>query len=141
MKTPQKESTKYNRYSVAFKMQVVEEVENGLITAESARKLYNIPGKATIGEWVEKYGINQRINKAVYVMTREEELEVLRLRKENRRLQKALDDSHLKNLALESLVEIAGETYGTDLKKSFGSQLLKELKRKLIASDSDRDSE
>lgn len=141
MKIPKKERTNYNRYSVAFKMQVVEEVENGLITAESARKLYNIPGKATIAEWVEKYGINQRINKAVYVMTREEEIELIRLRKENQRLQKALDDSHLRNLALESLIEVAGETYGADLKKNFGSQLLEELKRKLMISGSDRDSE
>lgn len=141
MKSDKKEKTNYNRYSVAFKMQVVEEVENGLITAEGARKLYNIPGKATIAEWVEKYGINQRINKAVYIMTHEEEIELLRLRKENKRLQKALDDSHLKNIALESLIEVASETYGEDLKKNFGSQLLEELKRKLMTPASGRDSE
>lgn len=74
-------------------------------------------------------------------MTREEEIELIRLRKENQRLQKALDDSHLRNLALESLIEVAGETYGADLKKNFGSQLLEELKRKLMISGSDRDSE
>lgn len=130
----------YNRYSVAFKMQVVEEVENGLISAEQARKLYRIPGKATIAEWIEKYGINQKINKAVYVMTHEEELEVMRLKKENKRLQKSLDDSHLRNLTLETLIEVADETFGTDLKKNFGSQLLEELRKKLIPSDSDRDS-
>lgn len=131
----------HNRYSVAFKMQVVEEVENGLITVEGARKLYNIPGKGTIAEWVEKYGINQRINKAVYVMTKTEELELIRLKKEVKRLQTALDDSQLRNLALETLVELAEEKYGLDLKKNYGAKLLEELKRKLKVQDSDPNSE
>ena len=131
----------YNRYSVAFKMQVVEEVENGLISAEQARQLYRIPGKATIAEWVEQYGMNQRINKAVYVMTRDEQRKVMQLEKENRRLVKALDDSHLRNLALDSLIEVAREKYGLDLKKNFGSTVLEELRKKLIPSGSNQDSE
>lgn len=139
MKTPKTERTSYHRYSVAFKMQVVEEVENGLISVESARKLYKIPGKTTIAEWVEKYGINQRINKVVYVMTHEEEIELIRLRKENKRLQKSLDDSHLRNLTLESLIEIIDKKYGTDTKKNFGSQLLLELRKKLDPSNSGQD--
>lgn len=123
----------YKRYSVAFKMKVSEEVENGLITLESAGKLYGVP-LSTVAEWVKKYGINARINKVVYVMTNEEERELLRLRKENSRLLKALDDSHLKNLALESLIEIAEETYDVDLKKNIGSQLAAELRKKLKQS-------
>lgn len=127
--------TSYNRYSVAFKMKVVEEVENGIISAEAARKLYKIPGKASIAEWIEKYGINQRINKAVYIMTNEEQIELLKLRKENKTLQRSLEDSQLKNLAVESLIEIANEKYNLDLKKNFGTQLLEELKKKLMPSD------
>ena len=42
----------YNRYSVAFKMKIVEEADNGLISMNAARKLYNIHGKNTITEWV-----------------------------------------------------------------------------------------
>jgi len=125
----------YNRYSVAFKMKVVEEVENGILSAEAARKLYKIPGQTSISEWVEKYGINQRINKAVYVMTNEEQNELIRLRKENKRLQRALDDSHLQVLAWESLVEIVEEDLQVDLKKKLGSQLAEKLKEKLTQSD------
>lgn len=121
----------HNRYSVAFKMQVVEEVENGLISAEGARRLYNIAGKETVALWVEKYGINNRINKAVYVMTKDEELELIRLRKENKRLQQALDDSHIRVLAWESLVEVAEEDLHLNLKKKFGSELAKRLTEKL----------
>ncbi len=49
-------------------MQVVEEVENGLISAEGARKLYGIPERF-YPILDREHGINNRINKAVYVMT------------------------------------------------------------------------
>jgi hypothetical protein len=116
-------------------MQVVAEVENGLISANGARKLYNIPGNDTIASWVEKYGINSKINKVVYVMTQDEELELVRLRKETKRLQRALDDSHLQVLAWESFVEIVEEDLQVDLKKKFGSQLAEKLREKLTQSD------
>jgi len=128
-------------YSVAFKMKVVEEVENGLISACAARTLYRIPGKATIAEWVKRYGVNERISRQVYVMTRDEEIELFRLRKEVKRLEKALDDSQVKAIALESLVELAEERYGMDLKKNFGSKVLEELRKRHMPDRTDRDSE
>jgi hypothetical protein len=121
-------------------MKVVEEVENGLITACAARTLYRIPGKATIAEWIKKYGINESISRKVYIMTREEEMELLRLRKEIKRLERALDDSQVKSLALESLVELAEERYGMDLKKNFGSKVLEELRKRHMPLTSDTDS-
>ncbi|MCK9611264.1 MAG: transposase [Candidatus Cloacimonas sp.] len=135
MRTKNEDKRKHTNYSVAFKMQVVEEVENGLISAEGARKLYGISGKDSIPSWMEKYGINNRINKAVYVMTQKEELEIVVLRKENKRLKKALDDSHVQELVWESLVEIAEEELQVNLKKKFGLQLAKKLKEKLTQSD------
>ena len=39
-------------------------------------------------------------------MTNEEQLELIKLKKENLRLQKALDDSQLHKLAMEILIEI-----------------------------------
>jgi len=133
MKQEVKEKRFQNRYSVAFKMSVVNEIENGLISIAAASRLYGVP-QPSVSEWVKRYGINAQIDKVVYVMTNEEERELLRLRKENSRLTKALDESHLKNLALESLLEIAEETYNLDLKKNIGSQLADELKKKLKRS-------
>ena len=92
MKENNLEKKNINRYSVAFKMKVVEEVENGLITTVDARKLYGIRGKGTITDWVQRYGMNKRLERTVYVMTHDEEIELIRLRKENKRLQQALDD-------------------------------------------------
>lgn len=57
MKESQNEPKVSRNYSVAFKMKVVEEVENGLITVCASQKLYRIGGNATIAEWVKKHGI------------------------------------------------------------------------------------
>lgn len=135
MKERNAEQKNINRYSVAFKMKVVEEVENGLITTVDARKLYGIRGKGTISDWVQRYGMNKRLERTVYVMTHDEEIELIRLRKENKRLQQALDDSQLKSIALESMIEVAEETYHVDIKKNLSSRVLKELKKKLMPSD------
>lgn len=141
MKEPKVQQKTTNSYSVAFKMKVVEEVENGLISANEARKLYNIGGKDTISQWVERYGMNKKLERTVYVMTHNEETEIIQLRKENRRLKQALDDSQIKAIALESLIEVAEETYHVDIKKNFGSQVLEELKKKLMPSACESDSE
>lgn len=141
MKEQDREPKPSRNYSVAFKMKVVEEVENGLISVCGAQKLYRIAGNGTIGEWIKKYGINEKINRTVYIMTHEEEIELMLLRKENKRLQKALDDKEIKVIALETLIELAEETYGKDLKKNFGSQVLEELRKQLLPSASTPDSE
>ncbi len=128
-----------NRYSVAFKMKVAEEIESGMLSIVEACKLYGIPGQASVWEWVKRYGMNERINKAVYIMTQDEERELIRLRKENRRLQQALDDSQIKNMALESILELAEEKYGISIKKNFGAQVLEELRKKLLPSGSEKE--
>lgn len=122
------------RYSVAFRMKVVEEIENGLISQYAATRLYGVPS-ATLADWMKRYGFNSKIDKVVYVMTAQEEREILLLRKENKRLKEALDRALLHNLSLESLIEIAEEVYDPDLKKNIGSMLAEKLGKKPKLSD------
>lgn len=41
---------------------------------------------------------------------------------ENRKLIQQLNQAQLKILALETMIEVAGEEYGEDLRKKFGSK-------------------
>ena len=43
-------------YSLAFKLQVVDEVEKGYFTAAECRRRYGIQGKSTILKWLRKHG-------------------------------------------------------------------------------------
>lgn len=136
-----KEKEPQNRYSVAFKMQVVKEVESGILSAEEARKLYGIGGKQTIHEWQYQYGVNKRIGKVVHVMTEKEEQELLILRRENRMLKRALEESQVKTLALETVIEVAEEEFKIDIKKKYGVKVLEDVKKRLASSDTPEESD
>ena len=43
-------------YSLPFKMQVVDEVEKGLLTYKHAQKKYGIQGRTTVLTWLRKHG-------------------------------------------------------------------------------------
>jgi transposase-like protein len=44
-------------YSLAFKLQVVSEVEKGLLTYKEAQRKYCIQGRSTVLVWLRKHGI------------------------------------------------------------------------------------
>lgn len=43
-------------YSLAFKLQVVDEVEKGYLTWKQSQKKYGIQGKSTVLVWLRKHG-------------------------------------------------------------------------------------
>ena len=110
------------RYSTAFKLHVIEEIESGSLTETGARRKYGIAGAWTVRSWLKKYGREHLIAKVVRVEhpTERDRLKVLEAR--NRELESALAQSQVMILALESLVEVAEEHYQTDFKKNFGQK-------------------
>ncbi len=104
------------RYSIAFKQKVISEIEEGRYIQNESSKIYGIsPG--TIHYWLKRYGKYKLLNKIVRIEMKGEKDRIKQLEKEKRALESALAQSHLKTLYLESLVEIADEKYGVDLKK------------------------
>ena len=87
------------RYSHAFKMQAVREVEAGETCAEAVQRKYNIKGKGTVIRWVRHWGSGQ-YGKIIRVEKGDEISEGARLRSQLRRAKEALADTHME-LALE----------------------------------------
>ena len=113
------------RYSLAFQQKVVREIESGELSIEDARRLYDIRGNATIQQWIRKLGKNHLLSKVVRIEMKDEKDRVKELEKRIRQLESALADEHIKNAVLESLVDIARDKYGIDLKKKSGQGPLK----------------
>jgi transposase-like protein len=101
------------RYSDAFKLQVVSELESGKFKCIfEARKRYDIRGCGTIDSWMRKYGKNHLLNKVVIVKTTEERDQLKAMKQENHKLKAALGDAYL-DLRLErAYVAIACEQAG-----------------------------
>ena len=110
------------RYSIAFQQKVVGEIESGELSIGDARRLYDITGNETIQKWISKFGKNHLLNKVVRIEMKDEKDRIKELEKKIRQLESALSNEHIKNIVLESLVDIAREKYGIDLKKKNGQK-------------------
>lgn len=116
------------RYSEAFKMQIVRELERGLINIEQIRRKYGIGGCYTIRRWVCQYG-NGSIGRVIRVEKPEEINERQELKRRVRALEQALADANI-DLALErAYTELACERAGVDVqefkKKAIGKLRIK----------------
>jgi transposase-like protein len=87
------------RYSEAFKMEVVRELESQEQSFSAMQRRYGIKGCDTIQTWVAKYGNGTR-GKVIRVEKPEEINEKKQLKERVRRLETALADANV-DLALE----------------------------------------
>lgn len=109
------ETKQYVRYSEAFKMQVVEQIEAGKFrSATQATRSYGIKGSRTVPRWVRRYGSEKAQPKQIKIMSMNEIDETKQLQKRVRELERALADAHMLRLLNESYLEIACERMGTD---------------------------
>jgi transposase len=117
------------RYSEAFKMEVVRELESQGQAFDAVRRKYGIGGADTVQQWVRKYGNGTR-GKIIRVQKPEEIDELKRLKSRVRQLEVALADSNV-DLALErAYLRLACQRAGiTDVagfkKKAAGRQPMK----------------
>ena len=113
------------RYSEAFKMQVVRELErDGLCYTEVQRK-YGIRSHATVLMWVRRYGNGSR-GKVIRVQSPEEIDELKRLKDRVRLLEAALADANVDLVLEREFMRLACKRAGIsdidEFKKKCGGQ-------------------
>ena len=103
------------RYSEAFKLQVLRDLEEGRFeTRAAAACAYGIRGKGTIAYWIQRYGKQRLAGKVIRVEKPKEVSEKRELRKRVRDLEKALADAHLKQRFDEAYLRIACRAAGIE---------------------------
>jgi transposase-like protein len=103
------------RYSEAFKLQVVRDLEQGRFeNAGAAGRAYGVNGAETVANWIRRYGKEHLLRKAIRVMKADEQAEVKALRKRVRELERALSDAHIDLKLEEAYVELACEAAGIE---------------------------
>ena len=109
-------------YTLAFKLQVIEEVESGQLSQDAAQRKYGIQGNATILTWLRKHGRlewspkNKEMGKKSSPNRKIAELE--------KRIKRLEAEKQILNTA----IDIADETLNTDIRKKYLSLLLSESK-------------
>ena len=117
------------RYSEAFKLQVIQEIEGGKFRGpNAAARAYGIKGGRTIYNWLRKYGREDSMPRKVTITTMSEQDETKELKKRVRELEKALADAYMKELLGQSFLKIACERLGTPVE---------EFKKKVVTRPSE----
>lgn len=99
------------RYSKAFQLQIVGELERDYLTVAEVKRKYGIRGAGTVEQWIRLYGNGTR-GKIIRVETPEEINELKQLKERVKRLESLLADANL-DLALErAYTQIACERAG-----------------------------
>ena len=119
------------RYSEAFKLQVIGEIDRGVFgSLDEARERYGIGGGSTIHTWLKKYRRADILPKKVRIEMPDEQGQIKKLKKRVRELERALAVSNVKVVINQAHFEVLCEQMGIDdiegLKKKIAEQLSRE---------------
>jgi transposase-like protein len=131
MKKSNYEQKVVKRYSSAFKLKVVNEIESGKLSMNRAKEIYDISGAHTIERWIKSLGKNHLLSKIVRIEMKDEKDQVKELKERVRKLEKLLANKELDNLMNEAFLELLAEDNSIDLEE-FKKKVDKErLKKRL----------
>ena len=119
-------------YTLAFKLDVVEQVERGELTYKEAQHRYGIQGRSTVLIWLRKYGHFDWYNLSSSDIKRTDMNKKLSLPQTPEQRIKALEvelkDANLKAQLFEAMLDIIKTEYGVKLPKKPLSAPLKKGK-------------
>lgn len=99
-------------YSLAFKLQVVDEVEKGLLNQDQAQRKYGIQGNATILVWLRKHGtLDWNSNTSMSKKSTPN--------KQIKELEKRIARLEAEKLILNTAIDVADKLYKTNIRKKF----------------------
>jgi transposase len=99
-------------YSLAFKLQVIDEVEKGLLTCKQSQKKYGIQGKSTVLVWLRKHGTLDWKSKAPMKKKAPPKTYISELEKKIKRLEAEKE-------ILNRAIDIADDMLNTEIRKKY----------------------
>ena len=124
------ESTRYLKrtqkdYSMSFKLQIVQEIEKGIISISQVKKQYGIQSRSTIVQWLRKFGNFDWENQTPSNMPKSAEQKIMELEAQVKLLekQKALLEREAyvadkKSIIFDMMIDIAEKEYQIDIRKN-----------------------
>jgi transposase len=123
MNTGIKDFTKRTQkdYSLAFKLQIIDEVEKGHLTYKQAQTKYGIQGRSTVLVWLRKHGNLDWSNKIIMKKKSPPKTYISQLEAKIKRLEEEKE-------ILNTAIDIADEMFDTNIRKKFLPQVSNTIK-------------
>lgn len=117
-------------YSLSFKLQLVGEIEQGLLTKSQAKTKYGIQGDSTVSKWLKKYGNFDWEHRPLYPMSKTPEQKILELEakiklleKQKARAEHLAERADKKVIIFDMLVNLAEKEYDIEIRKNYTPEL------------------
>jgi transposase-like protein len=117
-------------YSLSFKLQLVEEIEQGHLTKSQAKTKYGIQGDSTVTKWLKKYGNFDWEHKMDNPMSKTPEQQILELEakiklleKQKARAEHLAERADKKVIIFDMLVDMAEKEYDIQIRKNYKPEL------------------
>ena len=112
-----------SKYSHSFRVQVARDYETGDLSYSQIAEKYGLPSRELPKWWVRCYRKKSEIEViSLPPMTEEEEQEQKVLKKRISDLEKRLADAELRALAYDTLIDVAEEQLGLEIRKKPGTK-------------------
>src|SRR5688572_26031401 len=112
-------------YTMAFKLQIVQEIEQGRTSISQVKKDYAIQSRSTIVQWLRKFGNFDWDNQTPFTMSKSPEQKIMELEAKVKLLekQKAFLEQQAyvadkKAIIFDMMIDIAEKEYQIDIRKN-----------------------
>ena len=112
-------------YSQSFKLQVVQEIEQGKLSTTGAVRKYGIQARSTVVSWLRKYGKFDWLHQTPSHMSKTPEQKLLELEQKVRLLEKQkahlthqLSQSDKKSILFDMMIDLAEKEYNIPIRKN-----------------------
>lgn len=116
-----RESINYKSYEISFRRWLISEIDSERMSMTEARdrfKLSPIEYKKIIRRWQERY--SDELHVSLQTMSSKERSDNTKLDQRIKELEKKLELAQLKNVALDTMIDIAEKDYKLSIRKKSG---------------------
>lgn len=116
----QEEALDYGRYESSFRRWLVSEIESGRMSIDEARIRFKLPShfRTLYKQWQERY--SDVLHLSLQAMSSKDRGKNAKLEQRIKELEKQLELAQMKNVALNTLIDIAEKDYKLDIRKKSG---------------------
>jgi hypothetical protein len=116
----QQKKINYSNYETSFRRWLVSEIDSGRMSWQEAREKFKLSHRfdKIYKRWQIKY--SDEIHLSLQLMSAKERTDHKALEKRIKELEKQLEQAQMKNIALETMIDIAETDYKLEIRKKSG---------------------
>jgi len=110
----------YNDYEVSFRRWLISQIDSGKISLSEVKTRFNLGREygSIIKRWQERYSDDLHVS--LGIMKSKDRAENKKLEKRIKELENKLERAQMKNVALNTMIDIAEQDYKLEIRKKSG---------------------